>query len=85
MGGDDSDEIYIDGQPTGNSEETTEVEYSKSPTNNDLGSFFNSQVFIFIIAALIFVILIVVIHKIIVYFSKGTPKISLRGGGSFKR
>lgn len=85
MGGDGSDEIYIDCQPTGNTEETTEVEYSKSPTNNDLGSFFNSQVFIFIIAALIFVILIVVIHKIIVYFSKGTPKISLRGGGSFKR
>jgi carbonic anhydrase len=82
MGGSGGDEIYIDCQPTGNSEETTEVEYSKSPTNNDLGSFFNSQVFIFIIAALIFVMLIVIIHKIMVYFSTSSPKSSLRGGAS---
>jgi hypothetical protein len=82
MGGSGGDEIYIDCQPTGNTEETTEVEYSKSPTNNDLGSFFNSQVFIFIIAALIFVMLIVIIHKIMVYLSTSSPKSSLRGGAS---
>lgn len=74
------DEIYIDCQPTGNTEETTEVEYSKSPTSNDLGSSVNTQIIIFIIAALVFVMLIIIIHKIMVYFSTGTPKSSLKGG-----
>jgi len=72
-GGSGDGEIYIDCQPTGNSEETTEVEYSKPPVNNDLGSFFNSKVLTIIIAALVFVMLIVLIHRVLVYFSWKKP------------
>jgi len=64
-------QIYIDCQPTGNSEETEQVEYTKSETTNDLSTFFNSQVFLFIISAIIFVILIVIIHKFLVYLTSG--------------
>jgi len=72
-GGSGDGEIYIDCQPTGNSEDTTEVEYAKPPINNDLGSFFNSKVLTIIIAALVFVMLIVLIHRVLVYFSWKKP------------
>ena len=62
-------QIYIDCQPTGNSEETTQVEYSKSPTVNNLGSIFNGQIFVFLVAAFIFIVLIVLIHKLLIFLS----------------
>jgi hypothetical protein len=64
-------EIYIDCKPTGNSEETVEVTNTKSQTQNDLGNIFSSPLFMFIISAFIFVILIVVIHSLLVGATSG--------------
>jgi len=65
------DEIYIDCQPTGNSEETTDVTFDKNPIVNNIGSMFNIQIIIFIIAAFIFVFLIMMIHKFLAYLTDG--------------
>lgn len=64
-------EIYIDCKPTGNSEETVEVTNIKSQTQNDLGNVFSSPLFMFVISALIFIILIVVIHSLLVSATSG--------------
>ena len=65
-------QIYIDCQPTGNSEDTTQVEYSKSAINNDLGSILNSKVTIFIISVFIIIVLLIIIYKLLLYLT-GTP------------
>jgi hypothetical protein len=77
MGLNGESQIYIDCQPTGNSEETEQVTYSKNATNNDMGSVLNSPVVIFIVAALIFVFLIIMIHNFLVYLTSGAASTSL--------
>jgi carbonic anhydrase len=73
-GGNGDGQIYIDCQPTGNSEDTTAVEYSKPAIVNNLGNFFNSQIAVFLVAAFIFVVLIILIHKLFVYLSGDTAR-----------
>jgi len=73
-GGNGDGQIYIDCQPTGNSEETTEVQYSKPAIVNNLGGFFNSQVGILIAAAFIFIVLILLIYRLIMFISGGAAK-----------
>jgi len=68
-GGTGDGQIYIDCQPTGNTEETMEVEYSKPATVNNLETLFNGQVGIFIAAIFIFIVLIVLIYKLLMYLS----------------
>jgi len=62
--------IYIDCQPTGNSEETTDVNYNKS--TNDLGSFTSSisiETLILFIAPICIILIIILIYKSINYFT----------------
>ena len=80
------DQIYIDCQPTGNSLETEEVEFSKPATNNDLIFVLNSPVIIFIFAMLIFVVLILIIHNLLIYLSTGKlPKMPSFATGNRNR
>lgn len=72
-------QIYIDCQPTGNSEDTTAVEYSKPAIVNNLGTFLNSQIIVFLVAAFIFVFLIVLIHKLLIYLTGNTARGPARG------
>ena len=73
--GSDNGEIYINCQPTGNSEEEIPVTYDKQEMNNDLGSLFSNPTFILIISSLIFVCIIFAINKLLVFLvSKDTPK-----------
>jgi hypothetical protein len=61
-------EIYIDCQPTGNSKETEEVPYVKSAAVNDLGSFFKSPIFFYLLSSIVFIILIITIHYLLSRF-----------------
>jgi carbonic anhydrase len=78
-GGSGDGQIYIDCQPTGNSEDTTAVEYSKPAIVNNLGNFFNSQIAVFLVAAFIFVVLIILIHKLLIYLTGNTARATARG------
>jgi hypothetical protein len=73
-GGSGDGQIYIDCQPTGNTEDTTAVEYSKPAIVNNLGNFFNSQIAVFLVAAFIFIVLIILIHKFFAYLSGDTAR-----------
>lgn len=75
-GGNGDGQIYIDCQPTGNSEETEPVTYSKPPTTNDLSS---SQTLTFIIGTLIVIFLIIVIYQGFLLFTGPNPT-SMKGG-----
>jgi|UniRef100_A0A6C0D8S0 carbonic anhydrase len=68
----DSSDIYIDCQPTDSSEEeTTSISIKKPQVNFDIGNFFNSPIFIFMLLPFIFVIIIMLIHKFLTYLSGG--------------
>lgn len=61
-------QLYINCSPTGNSEDTTDVDFDKTntTTNYDLATILSNPVFLFILASLVFVIIIMVLHKILV-------------------
>jgi hypothetical protein len=59
---DNSEEIYIDCKPTGNSRESEEVEFSKSASKNDLGSLLNSDTLFYIISIIVFIAIIKGMH-----------------------
>jgi len=67
-------EIYIDCNPTGNSEEEAEVTNVnvKSATNNDIGSLFSSPIFTLLLSSVVFVILILLIYNILTYVTTGS-------------
>ena len=67
-------EIYIDCNPTGNSEEEEEVTNVnvKSPINNDIGSLFSSPIFTLLLSSVVFVILILLIYNILTYVTTGS-------------
>ena len=65
------DGIYIDCQPTGNSEETTDVNLNKN--TNDLGSFttsISSETLTLFISTICIIVIIILIYKSIKYFTK---------------
>lgn len=70
-------DIYIDCQPTNSSEEETNItnNSNKSKVSFDIGNFFNSPIFLFILLPFIFVILIMLIHKCLTYISGHEPTI----------
>lgn len=59
------DGIYIDCQPTGNSEETADVVFSKNSVY-DLGSYFNTEYILYFLGPILMVALIVTIYKIFI-------------------
>ena len=77
-GGSDN-EIYISCQPTGNSEETEEVSFTKPSITNDLSinGFLNNPVVVFIIASLFTIIVLYALYTLINYVSNGNTPIKL--------
>jgi carbonic anhydrase len=69
----DGSDIYIDCQPTNSSEEEANVTMnsSKSQVKFDIDNFFISPAFIFMLLPFIFIILIMLIHKLLTYLSSG--------------
>ena len=67
----DGSDIYIDCQPTDSSEEETSISIKKPQVSFDIGNFFNSPIFIFMLLPFIFVIIIMLIHKFLTYLSGG--------------
>jgi hypothetical protein len=72
-GGSDS-EIYISCQPTGNSEETEEVSYTKPSITNDLSvnGILNNPVVVFILASLFTILVLYALYTLINYVSNGS-------------
>ena len=72
-GGSD-DQIYISCQPTGNSEETEEVSYTKPSITNDLSinGFLNNPVVVFILASLFTILVLYALYTLINYVSNGS-------------
>ena len=67
-------EIYIDCNPTGNSEEEEEVTNVnvKSATNNDIGNLFSNPIFTLLLSSVIFVVIILLIYNILTYVTTGS-------------
>jgi len=66
--------IYIDCQPTNSSEEEIEMNVNiKSPVSYDVGSYMleilNNPIFIILCSSIIFVIILMIIHKLITHFT----------------
>lgn len=72
-GGGDN-EIYISCQPTGNSEETEEVSYTKPSITNDLSinGILNNPVVVFILASLFTILVLYTLYTLINYVSNGS-------------
>ena len=65
-----NDGIYIDCKPTGDSEETTDVSFTKpNPSYYDLGSYVNSDFLTIIIASVGFIALLYIINKLLIYMT----------------
>ncbi len=69
--GEGDGEIYIDCSPTGNSEEEINVTNVnvKSQTQNDLGSILSSPVFTILISSVLFVVVILLMYKMLMYMT----------------
>jgi len=69
--GEGDGEIYIDCSPTGNSEEEINVTNVnvKSQTQNDLGTILSSPVFTILISSVLFVVVILLIYKMLMYMT----------------
>lgn len=67
LNGTDDDQIYIDCKPTGNSSDTVDVEKSKSPINYDLNNLKSNKFVWYIIYSLLFVFVIFIINKLLIY------------------
>lgn len=63
----DDDGIYISCNPTGSSEEETDVSYSKNSPNNNLGSLLNNSIIVLIIKILLGCILFIGIFAMLNY------------------
>ena len=66
--------IYIDCQPTNSSEEEIEMNVNiKSPVSYDVGSYMleilNNPIFLILCSSIIFVIILMIIHKLITHFT----------------
>jgi hypothetical protein len=74
-----SEGIYISCQPTGTSEEETEVTYSKNTPSYDLGNMLGSPIVIIIILILVgsfgFIILFFCLNYVYNYFTSDAPKL----------
>jgi carbonic anhydrase len=75
------DEIYISCQPTGSSEEKTEVTNTKNQTTYDISTIWtditSSPIFLFLLGSIIFIIILMVINMSITYLSSSNLKSSL--------
>lgn len=67
------DGIYIDCQPTGNSEETADVVFTKNSVY-DLGKYVNSEYLLYIIGPILMATLIVSIYKLFVFLNSSFSK-----------
>jgi len=63
------DQIYIDCKPTGNSDDTVDITNTKkkTPISYDLESLKSNKLLMYIIYSVVFVIIIMLIHKLLVY------------------
>ena len=67
-----ADEIYIDCQPTGSSEETTVVTTdTKSETTFDISEITSNPVFLFFLSGLIFIVVILMLNYLVTYLASG--------------
>jgi len=66
-------EIYIDCNPTGNSEEDVDVTYDnvKPATKFDLGNLFSNPIFMLILSSIFFVIIILLVYTFLKYLTTG--------------
>jgi carbonic anhydrase len=74
-------QIYIDCQPTGNSEENTDVENIKSAVNFDASDIFKNPLFLLLVSSVCFIILLLVFNYFVEYLSKEAPSSSVKKGG----
>ena len=76
----EGDDIYISCQPTGNSEEKTDVTTTKTNTSSSdlsMSDIINNPIAHFIFGCLIFIIILIVMNLSITYFSSGEFRSSL--------
>lgn len=74
-------QIYIDCQPTGDSEEKTDVENIKSSVNFDASDILKNPLFLLLVSSVVFIILLLLFNYFVEYLSKEGPSTSVKRGG----